>query len=365
MLMKRGKFWHTRLMIHGRLYHKSLKTGNKNEAIKLEAAYRTEIVRHGFGFVDESQAPRLVEFKERFLDALRHRVTPRSLSYYTAYYDAIVRSSLANLPLHQIDKRAIDEFIEWRSKQVMAATVNHSLRTLRRALRIAKDDRLIRDVPKIRLLKGERQREYVIDDATLERIIAEARARFPNSQLQHAVPFLVETGLRTTEFVSLKKDAINFDPMGEGEMGSVFVRVGKSDKSRRRIPMSETAATAAKTMMANSQCEYVYSTDEGKHGATRHFISQQFREIRDALGLPWDACLHSCRHTFLTRLGESGVDVFTIMRLAGHSSVTVSQKYVHSTGGEESAIVKVQEAKSRRKQRREVIDLQSLLSPKE
>ena len=31
----------------------------------------------------------------------------------------------------------------------------------------------------------------------------------------------------------------------------------------------------------------------------------------------------------LTRLGGAGVDVFTIKRVAGHSSVTVSEKYVH------------------------------------
>jgi hypothetical protein len=35
------------------------------------------------------------------------------------------------------------------------------------------------------------------------------------------------------------------------------------------------------------------------------------------------------RHTYGTRLGEAGADAFTIMRLMGHSSVTVSQKYVH------------------------------------
>ena len=33
----------------------------------------------------------------------------------------------------------------------------------------------------------------------------------------------------------------------------------------------------------------------------------------------------------LTRLGEAGADAFTIMRIAGHSSVTVSQRYVHPT----------------------------------
>jgi integrase len=41
--------------------------------------------------------------------------------------------------------------------------------------------------------------------------------------------------------------------------------------------------------------------------------------------------LHSLRHTMLTRLGEAGADAFTIMRIAGHSSVTVSQRYVHPT----------------------------------
>jgi integrase len=44
-----------------------------------------------------------------------------------------------------------------------------------------------------------------------------------------------------------------------------------------------------------------------------------------------DFVLHSLRHTFLTRLGEAGADAFTIMRIAGHSSVTVSQRYLHPT----------------------------------
>jgi len=33
----------------------------------------------------------------------------------------------------------------------------------------------------------------------------------------------------------------------------------------------------------------------------------------------------------LTRLGESGTDAFTIMKIAGHSSGLVSQRYVHPT----------------------------------
>ena len=38
---------------------------------------------------------------------------------------------------------------------------------------------------------------------------------------------------------------------------------------------------------------------------------------------------YAIRHTFLTRLGESGCDVWTLMRVAGHSSVKMSERYVH------------------------------------
>jgi hypothetical protein len=39
--------------------------------------------------------------------------------------------------------------------------------------------------------------------------------------------------------------------------------------------------------------------------------------------------IHFLRHTMLTRLDESGVDVFSIMKIAGHSSVKASERYVH------------------------------------
>lgn len=53
--------------------------------------------------------------------------------------------------------------------------------------------------------------------------------------------------------------------------------------------------------------------------------------VRTDLKLPQDFVIHSLRHTMLTRLGEAGADAFFIMRIAGHSSVTVSQRYVHPT----------------------------------
>ena len=53
------------------------------------------------------------------------------------------------------------------------------------------------------------------------------------------------------------------------------------------------------------------------------WLNEQQRKIRELPGL------HSLRHTFGTRLGESGADAFTIMKLMRHSTITVSQRYVH------------------------------------
>ena len=45
----------------------------------------------------------------------------------------------------------------------------------------------------------------------------------------------------------------------------------------------------------------------------------------------------------LTRLGEAGVDAFTIKRIAGHSSITVSESYVHpSTDAMERAFARLE-----------------------
>ena len=59
------------------------------------------------------------------------------------------------------------------------------------------------------------------------------------------------------------------------------------------------------------------------------WLNEQQRKIRNLLSLPEEFVPHSLRQTFGTRLGEAGADAFTIMKLMGHSTITVSQRYVH------------------------------------
>lgn len=60
-------------------------------------------------------------------------------------------------------------------------------------------------------------------------------------------------------------------------------------------------------------------------------LIQQQERMRQLLNLPWDACVHSARHTALTNLGLTGVDPFTLQRAAGHANISTTRKYVHPT----------------------------------
>lgn len=48
------------------------------------------------------------------------------------------------------------------------------------------------------------------------------------------------------------------------------------------------------------------------------------------------------RHTFGTRLAESGADPFTIMELMGHSDLRMTARYIHATDrSKHSAVAKL------------------------
>jgi len=116
----------------------------------------------------------------------------------------------------------------------------------------------------------------------------------------------------------------------------IYVDQGKTKNARRYIPLTEEARKVLGKQRQVSQSQFafvrfgprVYKVLWYREPISRHTVSQQFSQPRDEMGLPWDAVLHSTRHTALTDLGAAGADAFTIQAVAGHASVTTSQRYV-------------------------------------
>jgi integrase len=80
--------------------------------------------------------------------------------------------------------------------------------------------------------------------------------------------------------------------------------------------------------LSSARSVHVFFCEDGCSPVTRFTVRGQRVASRKAMHVPADFVIHSHQHTG-TRVGESGAGAFEIMRAAGHSSVRVSQKYVH------------------------------------
>jgi integrase len=69
------------------------------------------------------------------------------------------------------------------------------------------------------------------------------------------------------------------------------------------------------------------STLKKQHKKVFEKVNEETKKNYDKPVRPF--VLYDLRHTFLTRLGESGCDVWTLARIAGHSNIKQSSRYVH------------------------------------
>ena len=309
----------------GAVHQFSTKARNKNAAREIEAAKRTELAKGLAGLT----APTLDDFATRFINALPSRVSKQTFLFYVRHLQPLLEfPALRECRLDRIQPAVIEDFVQWRRKQsngragrISTVTVNHNLRTLRRALHLAVEWDVIAKVPKITLLKGENQRDYVLSEETIEKFAAR------KTPLGRIVTFLVDTGLRRSEAVNLTWDAVNLD----SNPPSIEVKKGKTKYSRRRVPLTARAERIMRELQATAKTLFVFVIRDTTH-ITPDWLSHKFAAVRKDMELPEDCVLHCTRHTFCTRLGERGADAFAIQRLAGHSSIVISQRYVHATG---------------------------------
>ncbi len=184
---------------------------------------------------------------------------------------------------------------------------------------------MIDRVPRVRLLSGERQREYILSRALEPNYLAACP-----EPLADVAAVLLETGLRLGEALSLEWPQVRLDPPEGSALGVVTVLAEKAKNGRtRHVPLTARAATILRKWGPRPE-GYVFHREGAPLLQTS--LEHQHKRVRESLKQPVGFVLHSLRHTCGTRLGESGTaDAFTIMRLMGHASITTSQRYVHPT----------------------------------
>jgi len=122
----------------------------------------------------------------------------------------------------------------------------------------------------------------------------------------------------------LRWEDCHSEPIGTAKFGYLLVRAGKTKNARRTVPLTGRVRAMLESKLRIGQRVFPVTADTLQH---------HHQDLRVKLGFDQDFVIHSLRHTMLTRLGESGADAFTIKRIAGHSSssITISERYVHPT----------------------------------
>jgi integrase len=319
----------------------------------MEAAYRTRLLKEGVGIVERKPAPTLREFASRFLEANRSRIhEERTIEFYEQQMAVLLRyDPLARARLTEIDERMIEDFVQhrraqlYRKRPISVATVNRALATLRKLLGMAQEWREIDRIPKVRKLKGEVQREYVLSQAD-EKLYLDASPPL----LKDIAIIMLDAGLRDEEALSLIKPDVSFEKTEDYGFGYVYVREGKGPNARRYIGLTRRAADMLRARLHSCKGDFVFG---GRNGIPMKVTSLNHlhAKVRSKLQFAKDFVIYCCRHTCFTRLGEAGADAFTIMKIAGHHSITTSMRYVHPSKKAVGAAISRLNARNRKAQK--------------
>ena len=330
---KRGRLYWYEFVWQGERIRWPTGQTNKNVARQMEAVHRSNLAKGEVGIRDKRKLPTVEEFASQFLKTIETdcQDRPFTIRFYKSNLRRVLKfAPLASARLDRVDAELIESFKQHRTAAKSSrggpyavGTINGELATLRRLLLLAVEFNKIDKAPKVSKLGGANEREYVVSPA-VEKLYLDAA----DDDHRDMTLLMVDTGLRAGEVLKLDCADVHLEPASGASLGYVHVRAGTSKNGKpRNLPLTERTVDALSERVTG-RGGYVFTRDR-KRPYSASMLTHRHDQLRLLLGLPADFVPHSLRHTFGTRLGEARASVYEIMRLMGHSTLSMSQKYVH------------------------------------
>jgi integrase len=200
------------------------------------------------------------------------------------------------------------------------ATVNRKVAALSTCLTEAIEAGLIEAKPKMAKYKESehRIRRFTPEE---ERFALTYFERMSMPDLADYVVLSLDTGLRQGEVLNLRFQDCDADKL------TVWGTGAKSGKTRS-VPLTKRVKAVLERRRAS---EGVVGSTLVLAGWDRWKIDHQWTKLRETLHLTDDAQFvpHVMRHEFCSRLADKGLNAAVIQQLAGHSTLAVTQRYIH------------------------------------
>ena len=312
--VKGGYIYYVNFIYQGKRYRKSTTTSDRKLAKLILRDIELKIVRESFGFGElESKKLRLAEFFDKYLEF--SLATKAKNSYLLDKHSSCLFLRFAgNVQLTLIQTKLVEDFKVSRLYEVKPSSVNLELRHLKSMFQSAVEWGDLDKNPCSKVKQVKIKNSNLPKYFTKEQV-REILAVIPDGKLKNLIRFYLHTGCRRGEALALSWEDIDL------HFRRIIIRESKSGESRM-IPINTQLYKTLLCVERNGNTVFDFS---------KWYVSHKFKQylkVADIKGAG-NLTVHSLRHTFASHLVMAGVDLYTVAKLLGHSSVAVTEMYAH------------------------------------
>jgi integrase len=320
-LFKRGQVWWMSFTVDGQRFRKSTETIDRKQALKIFDKLKGEIAEGKWFERLEGEDMTFRELMERYL--MEYSVVLKKPKSYVR--DKSLNNHLqrffGDFILTEITPKNITEYkVKRRKDGASPRSINYELALMGHAFNLAvKEWELVRDNPVQRVSK-EKVRNQIERWLTIEeeRLLLNVSPKW----LQEIILFAIHTGFRQSEILDLKWSQIDL------ARRTITISDQKNgDIDTLPIDQTVTDILQNRWKASHHQDDRVFLNTKGKRIGNRNLLRSFYRFLEKAQVS--NCRFHDLRHTFASRLVQSGVDLYSVQKLGRWKSVEMIKRYAH------------------------------------
>jgi len=220
-----------------------------------------------------------------------------------------------------------DFIISLNAKGLRTSSIIRKSMAVRGLFRYLNEEKIITvslsELPKY---KAEKRLPYVLSEEEINLLFSKPDQESYSGLLDLTMMEVAYgSGLRVSELVGLRKDALN--------LKSKYLKIMGKGKKERLVPLGDEPASFVNEFLlrrerVSSKSPFVFIHENGKK-VSRQYFFLQIKKYALLSGLRKEISPHTLRHSFATRLIENGAPLRRVQELLGHSDIETTQIYTH------------------------------------